>query len=106
MSETQFLPPSAFLSRRNFIQFGLAALGAAWAGAWLQFRLFPTQQASAQVEPVSFPLSELPVGGSRQVTYGGLPVMVLRTPESLKAFSMICTHLGCTIEWQSGQSEF
>jgi Rieske Fe-S protein len=106
MSETPPLHSSAFLSRRNFIQIGLATLGAAWAGTWLQSRLFPAQQASTQVEPVRFPLSELPVGGSRQITYAGLPVMVLRTPESIKAFSMICTHLGCTIEWQAGQSEF
>jgi cytochrome b6-f complex iron-sulfur subunit len=105
-SETPILYPSAFLSRRNFIQFGLAAVGAAWAGTYVQSRLFPSTQGEAEAKPVSFPLAELPVGGSRQITYGGLPVMVLRTPESIKAFSMICTHLGCIMDWQPSENEF
>jgi hypothetical protein len=33
--------PSAFAVRRQFIQLGLATLGAAWAGTWLQSLLFP-----------------------------------------------------------------
>jgi len=104
MTESKPLPTSPFLSRHDFIKLGLAAIGAAWAGTFVQSRLFPSKQPEAK--PVSFPLAELPVGGSRQIIYGGLPVMVLRTPESIKAFSMICTHLGCTIEWQADQSEF
>ncbi len=98
--------PSAFTSRRQFIQVGLAAVGAAWAGVFVQSRLFPAQSAAAEAKPVQFPLSELPVGSSRLISYGGSPAIVLRTPESLKAFSMICTHLGCTVEWQAGDKNF
>jgi len=98
--------PSAFTSRRNFIQFGIAAVGAAWAGTMLQTRLFPIQAGVAEAQPVEFPLSELPVGKTRQIIYAGQPAIVLRTAESIKAFSMICTHLGCTVEWQEGNQEF
>jgi Rieske Fe-S protein len=98
--------PSAFLSRRQFILFGFAAVGAAWAGTLLQSRLFPAQTTSQEAQPVSFPLSDLPVGGTKAITYGGTPVLVLRTPESIKAFSLICTHLGCTVQWQPGNQEF
>lgn len=98
--------PSAFTSRRQFIQVGLAAVGAAWAGVFVQSRLFPAQSATAEAKPVQFPLSELPVGGSKSIIYGGTPAIVLRTPESLKAFSLICTHLGCTVEWQTGENNF
>src|SRR5574339_4023 len=97
--------PSAFATRRQFIQLGLAGLGAAWLGTLLQVRLFPTKSA-AEARPVSFPLSELPVGGTKALTYGGVSVLVMRTREGLRAFSLVCTHLGCTVEWQGDKKEF
>ncbi|HWQ83475.1 MAG TPA: ubiquinol-cytochrome c reductase iron-sulfur subunit [Anaerolineales bacterium] len=98
--------PSVFTSRRNFLQFGIAAVGAAWAGTLLQTRLFPIQTGPAEARPVEFPLSELPVGQTKLITYAGQPAIVLRTTESIKAFSLICTHLGCTVEWQAANLEF
>jgi cytochrome b6-f complex iron-sulfur subunit len=97
--------PSAFTSRRQFIQFGLATLGAAWLGTWLQTRLFP-DNTTQEAQPVSFSLSDLPVGGTKAITYGGVSVLVVRTRESLRAFSLTCTHLGCTVEWQADKKEF
>lgn len=94
-----------FVSRRQFIQLGLAVLGAGWAGALVQSRLFPAASSTA-TGPVSFPLSELPVGGAKAVTYAGTPVIVLRTAEGLRAFSLICTHLGCQVQWQAAGQEF
>jgi cytochrome b6-f complex iron-sulfur subunit len=97
--------PSVFASRRQFIQLGIAAVGAAWAGTLVQSRLFP-QAAAQEARPVEIAQSELPVGAAKAITYAGLPAIVIRTPESIKAFSLVCTHLGCTIEWQEGQQEF
>lgn len=97
--------PSVLASRRRFIMLGLTAIGAAWAGTFVQSQIFP--QASAQeAKPVEFPLSELPVGGVKYITYGGVQSIVLRTPESVKAFSLVCTHLGCIVKWQEGEKEF
>ena len=98
--------PSAFVSRRRFIQLGLTTVGAAWLGTWLQARLFPATDTTQEAQPVSFPLSDLPVGGTKAIAYGGVPVLVVRTRESLRAFSLICTHLGCTVEWQASKQEF
>ena len=98
--------PSAFQSRRQFIQLGLATLGAAWLGILFQWRLFPSASAAQEAQPVSFPLADLPVGGTKAITYGGVPALVVRTPESLRAFSLICTHLGCTVQWQANKKEF
>jgi cytochrome b6-f complex iron-sulfur subunit len=98
--------PSAFVPRRQFIQLGLLSLGAAWVGTWLQTRLFPSTNTSQEATPVSFSLSDLPVGGSKAITYGGVSVLVLRTRESLRAFSLVCTHLGCLVEWQKDKKEF
>jgi len=98
--------PSAFVSRRQFIQLGLATLGAAWLGTWLQSRLFPSEDTTQEAQPVSFPLADLPIGGTRAIKYGGSPALVVRTRESLRAFSLICTHLGCTVQWQADKKGF
>lgn len=97
---------SAFVPRRQFIQLGLLSMAAAWVGTWLQTRLFPATDTSQEAVPVSFSLGELPVGGTKAITYGGISVIVLRTPESLRAFSLVCTHLGCQVEWQNDKKEF
>jgi Rieske Fe-S protein len=108
MSEIENTPTrsSAFLSRRHFIQLGVTAVGAAWAGTFVQSKLFPSETGVQEATPVEFPLADLPVGGTKQITYGGTPTLVLRTAESIKAFSLICTHLGCLVEWQAAESEF
>ena len=98
--------PSPLVSRRQFIRLGLTLVGAAWGGTFVQSRLFPAQASGVEAKPVEFPLSELPVGGSKPVTYGGTSVLVLRTPESVKAFSLVCTHLGCLVNWEPGKQEF
>lgn len=97
--------PSNLASRRRFIQLGLTALGAAWAGTLVQSRLFP--QASAQeAKPVELAVSDLPVGGVKYITYAGVPTVVIRSSESVKAYSLVCTHLGCIVQWQEGKKEF
>jgi cytochrome b6-f complex iron-sulfur subunit len=108
MSVTEKIIPkrSVFESRREFIQLGVAAVGAAWLGTLVQSRLFPSESSVQEAAPVEIPLSELPVGGYKEIVHGGIPTIVLRTAESVKAFSLICTHLGCIIEWQQNQLEF
>jgi len=75
----------------------MTAVGAAWAGTALQAVLFPKATAAA-AKPVSFPLAELPVGGARPVTYGATSALVMRTAESIRCFSLVCTHLGCLVQ--------
>jgi len=103
--ETHARPASAFTSRRHFIQTGAALLGAAWLGTLVQSKLFP-QSSTAEAKPVTVALTDLPVGSAKEITYAGTPAIVLRTAESIKAFSMVCTHLGCTVQWQASKKEF
>ena len=104
--ETKPVQPSVFASRRRFIQLGIAAVAAAWAGSIVQSRLFPSQSTAQEAEPVEIPLSELPEGGVTYITYGGVDTVVMRTRESIKAFSLVCTHLACLVEWQENELEF
>ena len=97
--------PSPLASRRQFILGGMAAVGAAWAGTALQSVLFPKATAAA-VKPVSFPLAELPVGGVRPVSYGATSALVMRTAESIRCFSLVCTHLGCLLNWDDRDGRF
>jgi len=83
---TQTKLPSAFTSRRHFIQTGAALLGAAWLGTLVQSKLFP-QASTAEAKPITLALADLPVGSAREITYAGAPAIVLRTAESIKAFS-------------------
>lgn len=97
--------PSALTSRRHFIQLGAAALGAAWVGTVVQARLFP-RGSTGEANPVRFPLSELPVGAVKYGTYGDVPIIIMRNAESIKAFSLVCTHLGCIVDWNQGDQQF
>ena len=42
----------------------------------------------------------------RKVSVGGKPVAVFRTADGYRAYSAICTHLGCIIHWEKTKREF
>ncbi len=48
---------------------------------------------------------EFPLWGSKKVIVGGSALLVIRTPTGYRAFSAICTHLGCLVDWDKQQRE-
>jgi cytochrome b6-f complex iron-sulfur subunit len=84
---------------------GIASVFAAWAGAFVQSQLFPKTSA-AQAQPVEILLADLPVGVSKQITFAGAPAIVTRSQDGVLALSMVCTHLGCLVQWDSGKRQF
>jgi cytochrome b6-f complex iron-sulfur subunit len=46
------------------------------------------------------------VGQSRMVQLGGKAVIVVRDQEGFRAYSAICTHLGCLVRWDGSRKEF
>ena len=97
--------PSVFASRRQFIMLGIATVGAAWAGTFIQSKLFP-QPSTQEAKPVEVSLSELPVGGTKAITYAGAQAIVIRTSVGIRALSLVCTHMGCIVQWQASEKEF
>ena len=79
-------------------------LAAGWAGWLTQGALFPA--ARTETRPVEIPLAELPVGGTRAITYEGKPALVMRTADGVNALSLVCTHLGCIVQWQQAKEQF
>ena len=46
-------------------------------------------------------LADIPVGQGKVVAMGSKPAIVLNTATGVKAYSAICTHLGCIVAWNS-----
>lgn len=42
----------------------------------------------------------------RKIAVSGKAVGVVRTDKGYRAFSMVCTHLGCIVDWNGAQHEF
>lgn len=95
---------SKLQSRRNFIQGVLGIIAAAWAGWITQGVVFPAP--SATTGQVKLALNDVPMGGVKPIIYEGKPALVMRTTEGVIALSLICTHLGCTVQWQEGKQQF
>ena len=50
-------------------------------------------------------LEDIPIWGSKKVVLAGSALILIRTPKELKAFSAICTHLGCIVDWDEKKKE-
>ncbi len=43
--------------------------------------------------------ADIPAGAGKVVALGSKPAIVINTPQGIKAYSAICTHLGCVVAW-------
>ena len=101
--------PAQRMSRRDFIDWVIRGglfttlmgmLVPALAYLWPVMRRGPAQ-AMLEVGGVD----EIPVWGSKKVVLGGTALLVVRTPNEFKAFSAVCTHLGCIVYWASEKKQ-
>jgi cytochrome b6-f complex iron-sulfur subunit len=63
--------------------------------------LIPTRTSSAAGggRVLAGSLEALPVGSGAVVAVGSKPAVVVNTAAGVKAYSAICTHLGCIVAW-------
>jgi cytochrome b6-f complex iron-sulfur subunit len=51
--------------------------------------------------------TDIPSGESRNIIYGNMPIVVINRPEKgLIAFSRVCTHLGCLVDYNEKKQLF
>ena len=68
--------------------------------------LIPTKTASGTEggRVLAGTLDTLPVGSGTVVAVGAKPAVVVNTTAGVKAYSAICTHLGCIVAWDAPAS--
>jgi cytochrome b6-f complex iron-sulfur subunit len=96
-------------SRRRFFYSLLLGVGAALAGAalWPMWRFLAPLEDVGERERVVLLQDDIPVGEAHFLNFRGRPAVVLhRTPGEFLAFSAVCTHLGCIIQWLPESNEF
>lgn len=87
----------------------MALVGGGFAGSIasflypvLRFIIPPEVAESATNEVTAVKVSELPPNSGKIFKFGSRPGIVLRTPGGeWRAFSAICTHLNCTVQYRN-----
>lgn len=96
-------------TRRTFLD-GVIAFCSSIAAAALALPaiayLWPAARASG-AESVELPGAPGMVPGqSAMIRVGSEAVVVVRDRDGFKAFSAVCTHLGCLVKWDGGGKQF
>jgi len=101
--------PRAMMSRREFLRRllnggALALLGAALYP--IARYLYPPRGAESSVSnAVAAKVGELAVNTAKLFRFGDRPGLLINTPQGeLKAFSAVCTHLNCTVQYDEEAS--
>ena len=95
-------PTRRGLLKGLFAFVGVLGLGCLTYGGY-RF-LAPGAGASVSAE---MPLDEVPVGAAYPFQYGTAPGLLFRGEDgSMKAFSLVCTHLACTVNWNPEKRTF
>jgi cytochrome b6-f complex iron-sulfur subunit len=96
-------------SRRKFLAAGLGCIGAALAGGVLYpiYKYLAPRRTGGNMEKVSFPESDLTADGAKFFDFSGSTGVVVRKKGGdLVAFSAVCTHLGCIVQWEKEKQDF
>ncbi|MBI4354523.1 MAG: Rieske (2Fe-2S) protein [Candidatus Omnitrophica bacterium] len=103
MCPKQFLTRRAFL--RSLLKGGVLALLGATLYPILRY-LYPVKGAESVVTSVAAAkVDELAVNTAKIFRFGNRPGMLVHTPQGeLKAFSAVCTHLNCTVQYDEDAS--
>jgi len=99
-------PASRPLGRRRFIRmllgFSVVSTLAMVVTPLIGFLVPPkTVSTGAGGRILAATTADLPIGSGKVVAMGSKPVIVVNTAAGVKAFSAICTHLGCIVHYDT-----
>lgn len=96
-------------SRRTFLVASLGALSVAGLGAMLYplLRYLAPSKSGGAKQSVTFKLAEIPDGGAKFFDLNGSAAVLIKPKGgTVAAFSAVCTHMGCIVQWQKDQNQF
>lgn len=100
------------VERRTFIKVVLGGVGLLWAGltTFPIFRYLTSgvvEDASANVSSVLVgKVDSIAVNSGKNFQFGSKPALLIRDPQGeFKAYDATCTHLGCTVQYQTGENK-
>jgi cytochrome b6-f complex iron-sulfur subunit len=97
------------VSRRTFLDWLLGAGLLTWAVAFfspVMSYVWPAQKRGPGMQTVSAGKeTDFAEWQTKIVAVNSQPVIVVRTPQGFRAFSAICTHLGCIVGWDAGRKQ-
>ena len=96
-------------TRRGFLDW-LIALGSAVTGLAMGvpalMYLWPAARTGGSENVEVEGADQMAPGQSKMVQVGGKAAIVVRDRAGFKAFSAICTHLGCLVKWDEPKNQF
>lgn len=97
------------ISRRTFLDWllmgGLLAWGAAFVAPVITY-VWPSQKRGPNSQTVSAgKVDEFAEWQHKMIALDNRPVIVVRTPQGFRAYSAVCTHLGCIVGWDAGRRQ-
>lgn len=93
------------MKRRKFLQSLITILGLTGLISFLYplVRFLAPASGKAKVKQIRVNKSDLPVGEAKDVALDSLPAIIINRPgKGMIAFSRICTHLGCLVDYDKG----
>jgi cytochrome b6-f complex iron-sulfur subunit len=97
-------------SRRDFMANIILGTGTVLGLGILAYRfleyLYPVVLPIKLVEVPAGKPDDIPPDGVQLVQLSGGPVMLEKAENGVRAFSAICTHLGCTVQWHPVERKF
>lgn len=95
--------------RRKFLGVCLGGcLSAVVAGAlYPLYRFLAPRSTGSAVARVTIPEKDVPEGEAKFFEYAGSSAVIIRKRGGqLAAFSAVCTHLGCIVQWEKDKQDF
>lgn len=90
------------MKRRRFLGISLSVLGSAAVGSFVYplLRFFAPPPRTVKDKSISVKKSDIPLGEAKEIVFNNTPVIIInRHEKGYVAFSKVCTHLGCLVEY-------
>ena len=95
------------ITRRGLLKGIFGFVGAFGLGSILYGAYRFMAPGAGAYAPVEVSLNDIPPGGTYPFQYGTAPGLLFRAEDgSLRAFSLVCTNLACTVTWNPEKRTF